>query len=108
MMNRYGGKSFRNAAKMLPRRASVSFGAPSARWTMYWSVHQYQRPMIGAQIAMPSHGKWSLKYQAISVGVLTGAHVAFIPAGMSGFHRLNMSEPQMRRSSLQPPSSFRP
>ena len=38
---------------MLPRRATVSFGAPRARWTMYWSVHQYQSPMIGAQISMP-------------------------------------------------------
>ena len=41
---------------MLPRRATVSFGAPRARWTMYWSVHQYQRPMTGAQMAMPSQG----------------------------------------------------
>ena len=41
---------------MLPRRATVWFGAPRARWTMYWSVHQYHRPMIGAQKSMPSHG----------------------------------------------------
>src|SRR6478752_4307543 len=103
MMNRYGGKSFRNAAKMLPRRACVSLGAASARCTMYWSVHQYQRPMIGAQIAMPSHGKWSLKYHAMRVGSFTGAQVPSTPDGISGFQRLNMSEPAMRRSSPQPP-----
>jgi hypothetical protein len=56
MMKRYTGKSLRKAAKMLPRRAVLWSGAPSARWTMYWSVHQYQSPMIGAQISMPGHG----------------------------------------------------
>ena len=56
MMKMNTGSSFRKAAKIVPRRASVSFGAPSVRWTMYWSVHQYQRPMIGAQNSMPSHG----------------------------------------------------
>ena len=50
------GSSLRKAAKIVPRRASRSSGAPSVRWTMYWSVHQYQRPMIGAQKSMPSHG----------------------------------------------------
>jgi hypothetical protein len=64
MRKRYTGKSFRNAAKILPRRAMVSFGAPSARCTMYWSVHQYHKPMIGAQNSIPSHGKLPLKYQA--------------------------------------------
>ena len=49
---------------MLPRRATCSFGAPNARWTIYWSVHQYHRPMTGAQMAMPSHGKFLLKYHA--------------------------------------------
>ena len=29
------GSSLRNAAKIVPRRASRSFGAPSVRWTMY-------------------------------------------------------------------------
>ena len=56
MMKMNTGRSFRNAAKIVPRRASRSFGAPRARCTMYWSVHQYQRPMIGAQNSMPSHG----------------------------------------------------
>ena len=50
------GSSLRQAAKMVPRRACVWSGAPSVRWTMYWSVHQYQRPTIGAQNSMPSHG----------------------------------------------------
>ena len=64
---------------MLPRRAVCSFGAPKARCTMYWSVHQYHRPMTGAQIAMPSQGKWSLKYHAsddaAAASFSTGAHV---------------------------------
>ena len=56
-MNRYTGKSLRKPAKMLPRRATCWFGATSARCTMYWSVHQYHRPMIGAQKSIPSQGK---------------------------------------------------
>ena len=64
MMNSGTGSSFRKEAKIEPRRASVSFFAPSARCTMYWSVHQYQRPTIGAQNSMPTHGKLSLKYHA--------------------------------------------
>jgi len=35
IMNRYTGDNFRNAAKIEPRRATLSFGAPSARCTMY-------------------------------------------------------------------------
>ena len=56
MMKMNTGSSLRNAAKMLPRRACCSFGAPKARCTMYWSVHQYHSPMIGAQKSMPSQG----------------------------------------------------
>ena len=56
MMKMKTGSSLRKAAKIVPRRASVWFGAPSVRCTMYWSVHQYQRPMIGAQNSIPSHG----------------------------------------------------
>ncbi len=113
-MNRYTGNSFRNAAKMLPRRATLSFGAPSARCTIYWSVHQYHSPMTGAQIAMPSHGKFWLKYHAslttrpASFLTSVGAQVASTPAGTMGFHRLNMSEPQISRRRLQPPNSCKP
>ncbi len=99
---------------MLPRRAICSFGAPRARCTIYWSVHQYHRPMIGAQMAMPSQGKLLLKYQA-SLTMFpaasfssTGAQVPSTPGGISGFHRLNMSEPQSWRSSCQPPSVYSP
>ncbi len=56
MMKINTGRSFRKDAKMVPRLASCSFGAQSDRWTMYWSVHQYHSPMIGAQKSMPSHG----------------------------------------------------
>jgi hypothetical protein len=31
--------------------------AASARWTITWSVHQYQIPRIGAPRKMPVHGK---------------------------------------------------
>ena len=85
---------------MLPRRAIVSFGAPRARWTMYWSVHQYQRPMIGAQISMPGHGKLPLKYHACLVTApaalvsSTGDQVDWTPAGVIGLQRLSISEPQ--------------
>ena len=56
MMKMKTGSSFSSEAKIVPRRASRSLGAPSVRCTMYWSVHQYQRPMIGAQNSIPSHG----------------------------------------------------
>ena len=56
MMKMKTGSSLSSEAKMAPRRASLSFGAPSVRCTMYWSVHQYHRPMIGAQNSIPSHG----------------------------------------------------
>src|ERR1041385_6255442 len=110
IMKRYTGKSLRKAAKMEPRRASVSFLAPSARCTMYWSVHQYQRPTIGAQKSIPNHGKLSLKYQASlttapeALVSSTGAQVLCTPAGIIGSHRLNMSDPHQARSSLHPPS----
>src|ERR1019366_7932242 len=110
MMNRYTGKSLRKEAKMQPRRAVASLGASRARWTMYWSVHQYHKPMTGAQMAMPSHGKLELKYHAslmicpASFFTSTGAQEDSTPAGMSGFQRLNMSEPQMLLSSPHPPS----
>ncbi len=114
MMNRNTGRSFRKLAKMLPRRAMVSLGAPSARCTMYWSVHQYHKPMIGAQKSMPSQGNLSLKYQACVTTApaasftCTGDQVDSTPAGVRGFHRLNISDPQNSRSLLQPPSSFKP
>ena len=50
------GLSFRNEPKMVPRRASVSFGAMNVRCTMCWSVHQYHSPTMGAQNSMPTHG----------------------------------------------------
>src|SRR5207237_654556 len=56
MMKMNTGNNFKYAAKMLPRRAVRSFFALRARCTMYWSVHQYHRPMMGAQSSMPGHG----------------------------------------------------
>ncbi len=75
---------------------------------MYWSVHQYHNPMIGAQKSIPSHGKFVLKYQAIRPGSLTGAQVPSTPAGISGFHRLKYSGSSAARSPLHPPSSDSP
>src|SRR5215471_4277181 len=98
------------AAKMLPRRATCSLGAPRARWTIYWSVHQYQRPITGAQMAMPSQGKFWLKYHAwrmvwpSAAFSQTGLQVDSTPGGTMGFQRLNMSEPQRFFSSPQPPN----
>src|SRR6185369_8086464 len=81
---------------------------------MYWSVHQYQRPTMGAQINIPTQGKLPLKYQAsfktfpaASVSS-TGAQVPSTPAGIIGFQRLNISEPHQWRSSCQPPSFTSP
>ena len=75
---------------------------------MYWSVHQYQRPMIGAQRSIPGHGKLPLKYQAIRFGSSTGAQVPSIPSGMIGFHRLKRSGSRAARNPPQPPSADSP
>ena len=56
MMKMNTGSSLRHEPKIVPRRASVSFGAMNVRCTMCWSVHQYHRPTIGAQNNIPSHG----------------------------------------------------
>ena len=75
---------------------------------MYWSVHQYHSPMIGAHRSSPGHGKFPLKYHAIRFGSITGAHVPSIPSGMIGFHRLNMSGSSASLSPPQPPSALSP
>ena len=49
-----------------------------------------------------------MKYQAIRVGSMTGSQVPSMPAGTSGFHRLNISEPQTTRNWSQPPSARKP
>ena len=51
------GMTLRAAPQIVPRRAIVRFLAASVRCTMYWSVHQYQIPMIGEAMQMASHGK---------------------------------------------------
>ena len=37
-------------------RASCTLLAASVRWTIIWSVHQYQTPRIGAPNRTPVHG----------------------------------------------------
>ena len=81
------GSTFRKPPKMVPRRASSSLAADSTRWTMNWSVHQYQTPRIGAPKRMPVHGK-------------SGSDI--------GFHMSKKLEPAVALSSPQPPSCPRP
>jgi len=94
--------------------------APAAgyrfRWGRQRALHDIlvrtpvPQPMIGAQNNMPSQGKLSLEYKPVHNmprGICfrsTGDHVPCTPAGISGFHRLNMSEPHQWRSSLHPPN----
>ena len=61
--------------------------AESARWTMNWSVHQYQTAMIGAPKAMPVHGK-------------SGSDI--------GFHMSKKPGPAVSTMTRQPPSSASP
>ena len=100
---------------MLPRRATFSLGAPRARWTMYWSVHQYHNPITGAQIAMPSQGKLPLKYHAC----FTSWPAAFRfdhggPCALDAGRRQRLPEiehvgpAQSAGSSLHPPSVIKP
>ena len=102
------GSSLRQAAKIVPRRASVTLGAASVRCTMYWSVHQYQRPTIGEHSSIPGHGYSWLKYQAMRPASFTGAHVPSTPAGSSGFHMLNIAGSRAARSSPHPPRARSP
>src|SRR5678815_852675 len=98
MIKRKTGVSFKKAANIEPRLASFSFGAPSIRCTIYWSVHQYHNPIMGAQSNMPGQGYLSLKYQASLATSFTGAHVPSTPAGTIGFHKLNISGPHISLS----------
>ena len=41
------GRILRSPANSAPRWASFSVREPSTRWTMVWSVHQYQIPRMG-------------------------------------------------------------
>ena len=86
-MKRNTADSFSHAPQMAPRRAVASSSAASTRCTMYWSVHQYQRPTMGGVSTMPSHGN---------------------SGSSSGFHMSNRSSPTASRSSPQPPISTSP
>src|SRR5436309_9900604 len=66
------GRIFRKPAKMVPRRAAVTFFAASTRCTMCWSVHQYHTPRIGAPNTTPVQGK---------SGWLAGFHIEKKSAG---------------------------
>ena len=50
------GSNFRYPAKRAPFRALVMSFADKARCTIYWSVHQYQIPNIGAPNNIPVQG----------------------------------------------------
>ena len=109
MMKMNTGRSFRKAAKIVPRRASLSLGAPSVRCTMYWSVHQYHNPMIGAQKSIPSHGKLVLKYQAMPAGLLDRRPGALDAGRNQRLPQIERTPCRARaRSPLHPPSSDSP
>src|SRR6056297_2243957 len=55
--NKNTGKSFNKAPKMVPLLPSLIFFAVNARCTMYWSVHQYQIPVIVLAISNEGQGK---------------------------------------------------
>src|SRR6056297_31857 len=55
--NKNTGKSFNKAPKIVPRLPSLIFFAVKARCTIYWSVHQYQIPVIVLAISSEGQGK---------------------------------------------------
>ena len=65
----------------------VRLRAASVRCTMYWSVHQYHSPTMGAAKSMPGHGK---------------------SGSFQGRHMLKCVGPHCSRSSAQPPRCHRP
>ena len=58
------GSIFRKPAKIVPALAWPSSLAESTRWTITWSVHQYQIPRIGAPRKIPVQGNsgWSMGF----------------------------------------------
>ena len=46
----------RNPAAIAPRRACLSERAARVRWTIDWSVHQYQTDVNGSPKNTPVHG----------------------------------------------------
>ena len=58
--------------------------------------------------AMTTSSSPGISLMQEGISYMTGAQVPCIPLGTSGFQRLNMSEPQTRCSSPQPPSLCRP
>src|SRR4029078_5501914 len=81
IINKKTGVSFKKPAKMVPRLACLSSRAPRILWTIYWSVHQYHKQMIGAHNNMAGHGYLSLKSHACLPASFKGAHVPSPPAG---------------------------
>src|ERR1700751_444930 len=74
---------------------------------MYWSVHQYHRPMMGAQISIPNQGKAPLKYHACLVNApallysITGCQEDSTPGGFNGL-------PQVNNARAATPAQFPP
>ncbi len=81
------GRTLRKPPKIVPRRAWSMPFADSTRWTMNWSVHQYQTPRIGAPNRIPVHGKF---------GWVAGSHMSKKLLSTAAC------------SAAQPPSSARP
>ncbi len=80
---------------MVPRRDSFWFLPESTRWTMNWSVHQYQKPMMAEPKRAPYHGNsgsFPLRIRSVIVS----------PYSLTGCAL------QMSIMAFQPPSSRRP
>ena len=80
---------------MVPLRASLWSLPDRTRWTMNWSVHQYQNPMIAEPKSAPYHGN-SVSLPALIRVVIES------PYSLTG------CDPQMSIMACHPPSSFRP
>ena len=99
MMKMNTGRSFMKAAAMLPRRAIglVRRGQGPLHDVLVGTPVPQADDRGAEEHAQP--GKLSLKYQAIACrSPCTGAQVPSMPAGTSGFQRLNISEPHDARA----------
>ena len=92
------GSTLRKPPKIAPRRALSPFFAASTRWTMNWSVHQYQTPRIGAPSRMPVHGK---------LGSVTGFHMSknVLPAPAYRPLQPPTASSPMNRTTADPPTN---
>ena len=94
------GQSFSAPPQIAPRRAFVRFFAASVRWTMNWSVHQYQTPIVADATTTPSHGNtlWESECQRPNGSTLS---VALIVC-------LRTAQPSPTEAAVEPSPSTTP